>query len=204
MVYHRLDAGGASSQGAVTVLAVAIREAVLAQYEELCEQLGLNPVDVDIATFRLFNLWARVTRWNKVSATEDLLWVSLMDNGFTVLIHHAGRLIFLRSKLLYSQTSHELVGLDSSAEQRQHQDRVVEEILASLAVCMEGHPEVSVNRVVLASEGTDRGLVDLLGDELQVPVEAVEWKHMLQGSWGEAPSGNPLGGLVAVAGLLGR
>lgn len=204
VVFHLLDSAELSQQGAVMVLAVAIRESVLAQYEDLCKQMGLNPVEVDIATFRLFNLWAQVTRWNKVSTSEDLLWVSLMDEGFTVLIHHAGRLIFLRSKLLHTRRSHDLNELDVSAEQRQHQDWVLDEILASLTVCMEAHPEVSVSRVVLASDGTDQGLVDLLSHELHVPIETIEWKKMLRGRWGEAPSGNPLGGLVAVAGLLGR
>lgn len=204
VVFHLLDSGESSPRGAVTVLAVAIRESVLAQYEDVCEQMGLNPVEVDIATFRLFNLWAHVTRWEKVSRSEDLLWVSLMDEGFTVLIHHAGRLIFLRSKLLHARKGQEVSDPHASPDQRQYQERVLEEVLASLTVCMESHPEVSVNRVILANERTDQGLVELLGRELHVPVETIESKSLVQGRWSEIPQGDPLGGLVAVAGLLGR
>ncbi len=194
VVFHVLDSPDQTSRGPVSVLAVAIRDSVLAQYEAVCEQMGLNPVEVDIATFRLFNLWAQVTKWNPGRSSEDFLWVSLMDEGFTVLIHHGGRLIFLRSKLLPS----------SMLDGQQHQDKVLEEILASLTVCMESHPEVSVSRVLLAQERTDHGLVTLLEGELRIPVETIDWKHLVRGTWDEIPQGDLLGGLVAVAGLLGR
>ena len=50
-----------------TVLTVAIRETVIKQYEAVCEAVGLFPVEVDTATFRLCNLFSSL-----VPATEPV------------------------------------------------------------------------------------------------------------------------------------
>ena len=52
-----LSEPGGSGDGPCTVLAVVVQEAVLAQYEAVCEAAGLIPQEVDVSSLRLFNLW---------------------------------------------------------------------------------------------------------------------------------------------------
>ena len=91
------DPGG-SGDGPCTVLAVVVQEAVLTQYEAVCEAAGLIPQEVDVASLRLFNLWAHGTG-RAARSTADFLWVNATDGGVTALIFHNGTLVFLRSKL---------------------------------------------------------------------------------------------------------
>jgi len=61
VVSQPLSTNGKRSAGPQTILAVAIQEAVLHQYEAACESVGLAPMQVDVVSFRLFNLWARAS-----------------------------------------------------------------------------------------------------------------------------------------------
>ncbi len=54
---------GEGSERRYTVLAVAVQESILSQYESLCESVGLIPSEVGITSFRLFYLWKRMSRW---------------------------------------------------------------------------------------------------------------------------------------------
>ena len=91
------DPGG-SGDGPCTVLAVVVQEAVLTQYEAVCEAAGLIPQEVDVASLRLFNLWAHGTG-RAARSTADFLWVNATDGGVTALIFHNGTLVFPRSQL---------------------------------------------------------------------------------------------------------
>ena len=56
-----------------TVLAVAIQESVLQQYETLCESVGLIPYEVGITSLRLVDLWRRASGGLRRKKTE-FLW----------------------------------------------------------------------------------------------------------------------------------
>src|SRR4029077_11756202 len=75
-------AGGERSH---VVLVVTIQEAILKQFESLCESVGLLPQEGDVASFRLFNLWLKAAGgWKRLG--RDLLWVSVSDGGVNPLV----------------------------------------------------------------------------------------------------------------------
>jgi hypothetical protein len=82
-----------------TVLAVAIQESVLQQYEALCESVGLIPHDVGITSLRLFDLWRRASGGQQRRKT-DFLWVTIADRALTTMVFQQGRLLFYRCKPL--------------------------------------------------------------------------------------------------------
>src|SRR5580765_6745631 len=88
---------GAGDERSHVVLVVAIQEAILKQYESLCESIGLLPQEVGVTSFRLFNLWLKAAGGRK-RLGRDLLWVSVSDGGLTCFILQEGRLAFVRTK----------------------------------------------------------------------------------------------------------
>ncbi len=195
VMFHSLGGNESRTAGPQTVLAVAIRESVLTQFEEVCTTIGLIPTEVDIATFRLFNLWSRATGWLKKRTKDDLMWVSFLDGGMTVLVFQAGQLVFLRSKLL--------TGAVSTQIPPDRDENTVQEILSSLAVCAEAHPNLSVSRLLVASEEPEDTLLSLMRQQLDVQVEELGWKQAARAGWKLGAKDTPLAGLSAVAGLLG-
>src|SRR5947209_1672179 len=79
--------------GPHTVLVVMIGEAVLRQYETVCDELGLVPVMVKATSLLLHNV-ARASSPGK----EPTGWLSVLDEGFTFMIHQAGREVVVRTK----------------------------------------------------------------------------------------------------------
>src|SRR5207302_8877276 len=79
--------------GPHTMLVVMIGESVLRQYETVCGDLGLVPVSVTATSFLLPNV-ARAS----FPVEEPSGWLSVLDEGFTFMIHQAGRPVFVRTK----------------------------------------------------------------------------------------------------------
>jgi len=192
---------GNLATGPQTVLAVAIQETVLHQYEAACEAVGLAPMQVDVVSFRLFNLWARAARGTGGNGAEDLLWLSLLDGGLTFLIFHAGQLVFLRSKLQLPGTR---IAGESSRLEAEQADRVVAEIAASLLSCAETHPDLAAKRLILVSDGPQPGLARLISEEFGVEVEELGVAQAEAAGWNSADASVPRGVLPAIAGLLGE
>src|SRR5437763_12232760 len=71
VVSQPLSPNGKQATGPQTVLAVAIQETVLHQYEEACEAVGLAPMQVDVVSFRLFNLWSRAAQGARGNGADD-------------------------------------------------------------------------------------------------------------------------------------
>ena len=80
--------------GPKTLLAVAVQEPILRQYEEVCEAVGLLPMEVDLASLRL---WPALKHLSPVA--EPAAWLSLLDGGFTFMTFRNGRPVFVRCKI---------------------------------------------------------------------------------------------------------
>jgi Tfp pilus assembly PilM family ATPase len=180
-----------------TVLAVVVQEAVLDQYESVCDAVGLLPQQVEVSSLSLFNLWVR-SLGGPARLTADFLWVNVSDGGFTALVFHKGHLVFLRTKLQGVGGSH-LNGGDAGAKWG---DKVIEECAVSMYACQQHHPALAVANIVLVGDdGTHHGLSEKLAKELGVTVKHLGWDDLCRGRT-QPDALRSLTGLQAMAGLL--
>lgn len=162
-----------------TVLTVVIREAVIQQYEAVCEAVGLIPVEVDVATFRLCNFFA-----NLVPATGSIAWLTLLDDGFTLVIFQAGRPALVRTK----------------ARSYSDPTSLLQDVSHSLTL-HEGQFRTAPHRLVVVSEDPGSELIQHLGAELGLEVVQPGGLEMKQAGW--TNTSQEIGILTAAAGLLG-
>jgi hypothetical protein len=176
-----------ASGTAQSVLAVAIQQSVLSQYESVCENAGLVPRDVGLTSLRLFDLWTKIAGrggWED----DDLLWVSLVDRALTTMLFQRGRLLFYRCKLL---TADALSGTDTG----------LQKIAASLEMCRQRHPAVSVKRAVLCADDMV-SLHDTLEEQLALSVVTLGWDDVEARGWGSGDGRQGVASLAALAGVL--
>lgn len=199
-VYHQLLPGGAQRDAIkrTAVLAAAVHERVLEQYEELCAAANLVPVQITTASFQLCNLWFESRpKATAATADPDVLWVSLLDHTFSVLAFHGGRLVFTRSKLL--------PGWDAAGQEAwTAADRaatVSKEMVTSMQVWQETGQHGTEPRMVLAVDQSDTDLARALQEELQIPIEVLDWNLFRQLGWAKRMQQLPLAAMPAVAGL---
>lgn len=164
-----------------TVLTVVIREAVVKQYEAVCEAVGLFPVEVDIATFRLCNLFS-----NLMPAGESVAWISLLDDGFTLIIFRGGRPALMRTK---ARTYSDPEGL-------------LQDVAHSLTLHGEGQSHPAPRRLILLSEHVESELIDRMTADLGMQVIQPGWSDVQRIGW-PAIDNAETGTLVAAAGLIG-
>jgi Tfp pilus assembly PilM family ATPase len=180
-----------------TVLAVVVQEAVLEQYESVCDAVGLLAQQVEVSSLSLFNLWVRALG-GPARLTADFLWVNVSDGGFTALVFHKGHLVFLRTKLQGVGGGH-LNGGDVGTKWG---DKVIEECAASMYACQQHHPALAVANVVLVGDdGTHHGLSEKLAKELGVTVKHLGWEDLCRGRT-QPDALQSLTALQAMAGLL--
>lgn len=146
-----------------TVLAVAIQEAVLAQYESLCQSLGLLPQAVGMTSLQLFAFWVRAS--GKSWQRRDFLWANVADNALTTMVFQAGRLLFYRCKLLGAATMALSEGLE----------KIVEECGASLEACHQRYPTAVIKEAVLCADGHLSALQREVEAGLDLSVEQMGW-----------------------------
>lgn len=167
LVWQVFPAVSGHSRRAHTVLAVAIQESVLQQYESLCESAGLIPHEVGVTSLRLYNLWRKVAgRLSRGKA--DFLWATVADRALTTMIFQQGRLLFYRCKLLGAETATHGVTVDPL-------DKVVEECGASLELCQQRHPDLAVTHAVLCGDGEVAALKSQVEARLGLSVEPMDW-----------------------------
>ena len=181
-----------------TVLAVVAQEAVLEQYESVCEAVGLLPQPVEVSSLTVFNLWVRVLGGIH-RLVADFLWVNVSDGGFTALVFHKGRLVFLRTKLQGAG------GIRSAGQTDQGPawiDTVIAECAASLYACQQHHPALAVTNVMMTGlDEPQRGLSDKLAKELGVTVKELGWDELCRHAG--KPAGIPSASVLpAMAGIL--
>lgn len=150
-----------------TVLAVAIQESVLQQYETLCESVGLIPYEVGITSLRLFDLWRRASGGLRRKKTE-FLWANVADRSLTTMVFQQGRPLFYRCKFLGD-------GAVDAGETSGVLDKIIEECGASLDVCQQRHPAVAIKHAILCVDGELDGLKAKLEAGLDLSVEQVGW-----------------------------
>jgi len=179
-----------------TVLIVAIQETILHQYESACESVGLLPQEVAVASFRLFDLWLKVSGGRK-SLDKDLVWVTVADGGLTCLMFHGSRPIFVRTKLLTTDQMQR--GDDRS---REWVEKIVHETGTSLLSCQERHPEFQAKNFVLVTDCELPNLEDALGEAFDVGIEQLDWDHVESLGWTHEGGSTALATLPAIAGLV--
>ena len=194
-----LSEPGVSGDGPCTVLAVVVQEAVLAQYESVCEAAGLIPQEVDVASLRLFNLWAHGA-WRSSISTADFLWVNATDGGVTAFIFHKGTLVFLRSKLQGGIGSG---GVWPAGSEQLGINRIVQECADSIYACQQQTPELAISQaVVIADEAMGPGLRQQLEKGLGVPVQELDWERVQQYGGGTIAGPRISAALPAIAGVV--
>lgn len=119
--------------GRSTVLAAMAGESVLRQYETVCDELGLAPVHMEPAGFALARLARALS-----PGDEPTGCLSLLDDGFTLMILHAGRPVFVRTKI--------------------HAPQVLADLAASLALYEESYPDAALRRLHVIGEGEGEGM----------------------------------------------
>jgi hypothetical protein len=159
------------------VLAVAIQEAILKQYESLCESVGLLPQEIGVASFRLFNLWLKAAGGRK-RLGRDLLWVNVSDGGLTCFVMQEGRLVFVRTKLLRAEGLQDEEGID-----RGMADSIVEECAASLRACRDHYPDLNVTDMVFAGDKAFPAIEQALNRELSLSTDRLDWKAVDRAGW---------------------
>lgn len=196
IAWQSFPSHGAGDERSHIVLVVAIQEAILKQYESLCESVGLLPQEVGMTSFRLFNLWLKAAGGRK-RLGRDLLWISVSDGGLTCFVMQEGRLVFVRTKLLSAEVAQgeEDVGGNLVAN-------VVEECAASLRACREHHPSLNVAEIVLASDSPFPMLEQALNRELNVSVERLNWEAAERIGWTHDGGSTSWAALPAVAGVM--
>ena len=193
MVFQVFHDQEPATSGVYTVLTVSIQESVLQQYESLCESVGLIPHDVGITSLRLLDLWRRVSSgsgWLR----RSVLWVNVSDRAMTMIVCRRGRPIFYRCKLLGEEASDVL----SNPEVL---NRVLEECRASLEMCHQRHPSLTVDQAVICAEGKVSTLQELIEGKLQLSVEQLDWTSVETLGWVAKGPQRGIASLAALAGL---
>ena len=196
IVWQGFSSHGAGDERSHAILVVAIQEAILKQYESLCESVGLLPQEVGVTSFRLFNLWLKAAGGRK-RLDRDLLWVSISDGGLTCFLMQEGRLVFVRTKLLSAQglQGEEDLGGDLV-------DNIVEECAASLRACREHHPGLNVTEIVLAGDSPLPMLEQALNRELGLSTERLDWEAVKRVGWTHDGGSTSWATLPVVAGVM--
>ena len=196
IVWQGFPSQGAGDERSHAVLVVAIQEAILKQYEFLCESVGLLPQEVGVTSFRLFNLWLKAAGGRK-RLGRDLLWVSVSDGGLTCFIMQEGRLVFVRTKLLSGESLQGEEDLDGDLV-----DNIVEECAVSLRACLEHHPGLNVTEIVLAGDSPFPTLEQALNSELGLSTERLDWEAVEGLGWTHDGGSTSWATLPVVAGVI--
>lgn len=196
IVWQGFPSHGAEHERSHAILVVAIQEAILKQYESLCESAGLLPQEVGVTSFRLFNLWLKAAGGRK-RLGRDLLWVSVSDGGLTCFVMHEGRLVFVRTKLLSAE------GLQGEKDPGGDLvDNIVEECVASLRACRGHHPGLNVTEIVLAGDSPFPTLEQALHSELGLSTERLDWVAVERLGWTHDGGSTSWATLPVVAGVM--
>jgi hypothetical protein len=196
IVWQGFPSHGAGDERSHVVLVVAIQEAILMQYESLCESVGLLPQEVGVTSFRLFNLWLKAAGGRK-RLGHDLLWVSVSDGGLTCFVMQEGRLVFVRTKLLSGAG---LEGEENPGDDLV--DNIVEECAASLRACRAHHPGLNVTEIVFAGDSPFPTLEPALNSALGLSTERLDWEAVKQLGWTHDGGSTSRATLPAVAGVI--
>ncbi len=163
-----------------TVLALAIRETVLHQYEAVCEEVGLYPEEVEAAGL---GLWSAMG--TALSDAEPVVCLSLLDDGFTFLVSHNGCPVFLRTKIRSGAGP----------------EGTFKDLAGSLAFYAETHPQAPPRRLMLIGEEPESALAQRAADELGLDVVRMDGRDLRPFGLDAGGEAIPSDALPAFAGL---
>lgn len=170
-----LPASSRRTQKCHTVVAVAVQDEILSQYESICEQAGLLSQEVTVGSMRLFNLWLRISD-SPSHLLDDLVWVNVADETLTVFLFHTDTLIFTRTKSLIPaphQDSSAMMSDDRAVR------RVVDECAASIYACQQQHAAFAGKTLVLVrDQEAYPGLSERITQELGLQVREFTWESV--------------------------
>ena len=180
---------------ALTVLAVVIREQIQAQYETLCADLGLDPVDVGIAGLRLWNLWVKGGEGRRVSPSDDVILVNLLDGGLTIAIFQRGVPVFFRIK---GQP------VPKGTDTRPSTEAVLQELASTFLYYQDMKNELAPKRLLLFVEEPFPSLRQEIAETFELSVSETGWEAAQGLGWGRRSEEPSSALMAAVAGLAGR
>ncbi|MEO6308617.1 MAG: hypothetical protein ABIO96_04645 [Nitrospiraceae bacterium] len=196
IVWQGFPSHGVGDGRSHVVLAVAIQETILKQYESLCESVGLLPQEVGVTSFRLFNLWLKAAGGRK-RLGRDLIWVSVSDGGLTCFVMQEGQLAFVRTKRLSVEGLQGEENFDGDLA-----DTIVEECSASLRACREHYPDLNVTEIVFAGDRPFQTIEQALNRELGLPTERLDWEAIERVGWTSDGGNTSWATLPVVAGVM--
>jgi Tfp pilus assembly protein PilN len=166
--------------GPKTLLAVAVQEPILRQYEEVCEAVGLLPMEVDLASLRL---WPALK--HPAPVAEPAAWLSLLDGGFTFMTFRNGRPAFFRCKIQAD---------DGEAG-------AFQDLVRSCELAAQVQPGEPPRQLLLVSERPAPDLAQRITEHLRLPVVSVSGRELMPPKADPAGKAMPVAWLPAVAGL---
>jgi len=162
--------------GPHSVLVVMIGESVLHQYEMVCDELGLVPVSVQTTSLLLHNVARGYSPVEEPSG-----WLSVLDEGFTFMVHQAGRPVFVRTKTQSTQ--------------------ILDDLAASLAFYEETHPGPPLRRLYVLSNEWEPDAMTAISKDLDLEVVPVGPTFAQQAWLVPLDEATPPGALPAIAAL---
>jgi hypothetical protein len=196
IVWQGFPSQRARGEHSHVVLAVTIQEAILKQYESLCESVGLLPQEIGVTSFRLFNLWLKAAGGRKLLG-RDLLWVSVSDGGLTCFVMQEGRLAFVRTKLLRDDGLQDDESIGSGMA-----DSIVQECAASLRACRDHFPDLNVTDMVFAGDCAFPTIEQALNRELSLSTERLDWRAVERAGWTHDGGSTSWATFPVVAGVM--
>ena len=181
------------------VLAVGVRNNIIGQYEQACEEAGLLPVSVGLPSLRLFDLCRPAMQAALAAGVNELFFLHVAEGSFSFFALRDGCPIFLRTKLLHNGHSS-----DPST--------LADEVLATLQfygdsypLAQDGLPGALRSLFVIGAppscEVLDPGTAELM----RITVMPMEWDDFPVSRNGQSltlPNPCSLSGLPALAGVL--
>ncbi len=181
------------------VLAVGVRNNIVGQYEQACEEAGLLPVSVGLPSLRLFDLCRPAMQAALAAGVNELFFLHVAEGSFSFFALRDRCPIFLRTKLLHNGHSS-----DPST--------LADEVLATLQFYGDNYP--------LAQDGLPAALRPLFvvgappscevldpgtADSMHITVMPMGWDDVPVSRIGQSrtlPDAWSLSGLPALAGVL--
>ena len=143
-----------TDHGAVSLLVSLISRPVVAQYEELLIQAGLEPKYLDFTSFNLYRLFSP-----RLEMSDNGAFVTFYRGAMTVLIFYGGVLSFYRTKETVGEAQNLYQEVNSSflVYGDRHPGQVVGEVF-----CMSGVSDAEAFRSLVAeASGLEPVLLDL-------------------------------------------
>lgn len=189
---------GARANGAAAplqVLAGVVSSKVLEQYERLCEEAGLLPLNVNLSSLALFDLcrpaMLRSTDGQGPSVPHEVFFLSVTDGGYSFFALRDGSPVFLRMK--------------------PHRDGVTaDEVVSTIQFYDESQPVAAGSTAAQLRPFYFVGSADILLDvahssALRLAIIPLHWEPLLSARFGSArPDAGtlPLAALPALAGVM--